>query len=143
MKTYTRRRTKIKKNFALLQESILLVQLDQLERSTGSVALLLRKPIPFIQTTFSVLEESQYKQRHGTRANRHTFFWIAIFNHGRSFRRPSCPECERKMSDKRLYTLRPQRRRKKKVDLSLTALGFAVLPPQATTQSPGTKEHVT
>jgi hypothetical protein len=56
MKTYTRRRTKIKKNFALLQESILLVQLDQLERSTGSVALLLRKPIPFIQTTFSVLE---------------------------------------------------------------------------------------
>jgi hypothetical protein len=32
--TYTWSRTKIKQNLALLQESILLVQLDQLERST-------------------------------------------------------------------------------------------------------------
>jgi hypothetical protein len=56
-KTYTRRSTKIKKNSALLQESILLVQLNQLESSTGTVALFLRKSIPLIQTTFSVLEK--------------------------------------------------------------------------------------
>jgi hypothetical protein len=53
--TYTWSRTKIKQNLALLQESILLVQLDQLERSTSTVALLLGQAIPFIQTTFSVL----------------------------------------------------------------------------------------
>jgi hypothetical protein len=53
--TYTRRSTQIDQDLTLLQESILLVQLNKLESSTRSVALLLGQPIPFIQTTFSVL----------------------------------------------------------------------------------------
>jgi hypothetical protein len=53
--TYTGRSAQINTDSALLQESILLVQLDQLERSTGTVALLFGKPIPLIQTTFSML----------------------------------------------------------------------------------------
>lgn len=53
--TYTRRSAKIDTDSALLQKSIFLVQLNQLEGGTSSVALLFGKPIPFIQTTFTVL----------------------------------------------------------------------------------------
>lgn len=53
--TYTGRRAKIDEDLALLQETILLVELDQLERRSSSVSLFLRKAIPLIQTTFTVL----------------------------------------------------------------------------------------
>ena len=54
--TYTRSSTEIKQDLALLQKSILLVQLNQLEGSTRPVTLFLGQAIPFIQTTFSMLE---------------------------------------------------------------------------------------
>jgi hypothetical protein len=53
--TYTWCRTKIDQDLALLKEPILFIQLDQFERSTSTVALLLGQAIPLIQTTFSVL----------------------------------------------------------------------------------------
>jgi hypothetical protein len=54
-KTYSRRSTKIQQDSTLLQKSVFLVQLDQFERSSGSVSLLLGQLIPFIKATFSML----------------------------------------------------------------------------------------
>lgn len=53
--TYTWCGAKIQQDFAILQDAIFLVQLHKLERSSGSVTLLLRKPVPFIQSAFSML----------------------------------------------------------------------------------------
>lgn len=55
MVTYPWRSTEIQQNLALLEEPILLVELDQLERGSGSVAFLLGKLVPFVKTTLSVL----------------------------------------------------------------------------------------
>lgn len=54
-KSYSRRSTKIQEDFALFQETILFVQLDKLERGTGTIAFLLGKFVPFVQTAFAVL----------------------------------------------------------------------------------------
>lgn len=61
--TYPGGRAKIQKNLALLQETVLLIQLHQLKRRSCSVSLFLCQVIPLIQTTFSVLLESQYGTR--------------------------------------------------------------------------------
>lgn len=55
MATYSWRSAKIQQDLALLEKSILLVQLDQLEGSSGSVPFLLGKLVPFVETTLSVL----------------------------------------------------------------------------------------
>lgn len=57
--TYTGCSAKIQQNLALFQKSILLVQLDKLERSTGAVSLLLGETIPLIQTSLTMLFWSQ------------------------------------------------------------------------------------
>lgn len=72
--THTWRSTQIDQDLTLLEESILLVQLNQLERSSGPVTLLFRKPVPFIQTTFSVLEGVSFVRLGENRAKRRTFF---------------------------------------------------------------------
>ena len=56
MKTNPWRCAQVYQNFALLQKIVLLVQLDEFEGSTGSVALFLCEAIPFVETTFAVLE---------------------------------------------------------------------------------------
>jgi hypothetical protein len=53
--TYSWCRAQIDQHLALLQEAILLVQLDQLEGGTRTVALLFRKLIPLVETAFAVL----------------------------------------------------------------------------------------
>lgn len=53
--TYTRSGAKIEKNFTLLQKPVFLIQLDQLEGSTGSISFLFGEFVPFIQTAFAVL----------------------------------------------------------------------------------------
>lgn len=53
--TYTWSGAKIQKDLALLEKAILLVELDQLESGTGSVALLFGEFVPLVETTFSVL----------------------------------------------------------------------------------------
>lgn len=54
LKTYSRRSTQIQQDLALLQESIFLVQLDQLESSSGAVSLLLGQLVPLVETAFSM-----------------------------------------------------------------------------------------
>lgn len=49
------RGAKIEHDLALFEESILLIQLDQLEGGSGPVPLLLGEFIPFIKTAFTVL----------------------------------------------------------------------------------------
>lgn len=46
---------KIQQDFALLEEAIFLVELDELEGGTGSVSLFFRKLVPLVKTTLSVL----------------------------------------------------------------------------------------
>lgn len=53
--TYPRRSAKIQEHLALFQKPILLVQLDQLERSTRSVAFLFCELVPLVKTAFAVL----------------------------------------------------------------------------------------
>lgn len=55
LETYTWSGAKIQKDLALLEEAIFLVELNQLESGTGSVAFLLGKLVPLVKTTFSVL----------------------------------------------------------------------------------------
>ncbi len=45
----------IQHDFALLEEAILFVQLDQFEGSSGAVALLFGELVPLIETAFAVL----------------------------------------------------------------------------------------
>lgn len=52
--SYTGGSTQIQQDLALLQEAILLVQLDDLEGSTGTITLLLGQFVPLIQTAFAV-----------------------------------------------------------------------------------------
>lgn len=54
-RTYTGSGTKIQQDLALLEETIFLVELDQLEGGTSAVSLLFGKLVPLIKTTFSVL----------------------------------------------------------------------------------------
>lgn len=54
LETYTWSGAKIQKDLALLEETIFLVELDQLEGGTGSVALLFGELVPLVKTTFSV-----------------------------------------------------------------------------------------
>lgn len=61
VKTYTWRGAKIQQDFALFQESILLVQLNQLEGGTSTVAFFFGKFVPLVQTAFAVL----FLNRHG------------------------------------------------------------------------------
>lgn len=53
--TYSRRGAKIQQDFALLQEAILFVQLNQLECSTGTVTFFFCKLVPLVKTAFAVL----------------------------------------------------------------------------------------
>ena len=53
--TYSRRSAKIQKDLALFKKPILLVQLHELEGSTSTIAFLLGKLIPLVETTFAVL----------------------------------------------------------------------------------------
>jgi hypothetical protein len=53
--TYSWSGAEIYKNFALFQKVIFLVQLDELEGGSGSIAFLLCQAVPFIKTAFSVL----------------------------------------------------------------------------------------
>lgn len=53
--TYPGSGTQIQQDLTLLEEAIFLVELDELEGGTGSVSLLLRKLVPLIKTTLSVL----------------------------------------------------------------------------------------
>lgn len=53
--TYSWRSAKIQQDLTLLKEPILLVQLDQLEGGTGSIAFLFGKLVPLVKTTLSVL----------------------------------------------------------------------------------------
>ena len=53
--TYSRGSTKVKKNLALFQESILLIQLDELESGTSTISLLLSKLVPLVQAAFAML----------------------------------------------------------------------------------------
>jgi hypothetical protein len=52
--TYSWCRTEIEKHLAFLKETIFLVQLDQLERSSGAVPLLLGQLVPFVKPTLSM-----------------------------------------------------------------------------------------
>jgi hypothetical protein len=53
--THTWGRAKIQEDLALLQKAIFLVQLNELEGGSGSVALLLGKLVPLVQATLAVL----------------------------------------------------------------------------------------
>lgn len=52
---YSRCSTEIEQDLALLQEVVFPVQLDEFERGPGSVALFLRKLVPFVEPAFAVL----------------------------------------------------------------------------------------
>lgn len=54
-KTYSRCGAKVQQDLTLLQEAILLVQLDELKSSTGTITLLFRELVPLVQTAFAVL----------------------------------------------------------------------------------------
>jgi hypothetical protein len=55
VRTYPGCSTKIQQDFALLQETVFLVQLDQFEGSSGSVSLFFGQFVPLIQTTLAML----------------------------------------------------------------------------------------
>lgn len=77
--TYARCSTKINYDFALLQETILFIKLDQLESSTSSIALLFRQLIPFIQTAFAMLVVTvRMRPEAMCEEGSRTFFWIAM-----------------------------------------------------------------
>lgn len=66
--TYSRRSAEIQQDLALLEESILFVQLDQLEGGTGSVTFLFGEFVPLVKTALSML----LLDRHGE-------YWLAMW----------------------------------------------------------------
>lgn len=65
MRTYTWRSAEIQQDLALLEEAIFLVELNELEGSTGSVTFLLGELVPFVKTTLSVLLLDRHGQVYG------------------------------------------------------------------------------
>jgi hypothetical protein len=55
VETYSWSGTQVNEHLALLQKVVLLIQLDQLEGSSGSIALLLGQTIVLIETAFAML----------------------------------------------------------------------------------------
>jgi hypothetical protein len=53
--TYSGCGTKIEKNLALFQKTVLLIELNQFEGCTGAVSFLFCKLVPLVQTTLAML----------------------------------------------------------------------------------------